>query len=175
MRLYTKILALLSMVLVFNFALAGSYSDTATVSSVKKIYEDYQSSEPYRYCYYKEVRTRARGDNSATNELLGGIIGGAIGNQFGKGSGKDAATVAGALLGASIAHDSELEEANKNAEVTTRKVCETRYRSINKKKFSHYEVTYKYNNKLFSYGSGYRVYKGNTIPVVVTVDVDVEN
>ncbi len=175
MRLYTKIFTLISTMFVFNFVIAGSYNDTATISSVKKIYKDYQTSEPYKYCYRQEYRKKARKNNSATNEILGGIIGGAIGNQFGKGSGKDAATIAGVLLGASIAHDSELEQDDNNASVETRRVCETRYKNVSDKRFSHYEVTYRYNRKLFTYGSEYKVYKGNTIPVIVSVDVDVEN
>ncbi|HIE78261.1 MAG TPA: hypothetical protein EYP92_05525, partial [Candidatus Thioglobus sp.] len=96
-----------------QLAFAGSFVDSATVTSVEKVYKQYRVDEPYQDCYIKE--TLQTGDGSATNEIMGAILGGAIGNQFGEGDGKDVMTLAGIFLGASIANDAE--KANSTGQV----------------------------------------------------------
>ena len=126
------ILLSLSLLLAAQAPFAGSYTDSAVVTSVDKIYKMHTIREPYQDCYIKEFY-QAEGDGSATNEIVGGLFGGLIGNQFGDGSGKDAMTVAGALLGASLAHDDELEK-SKTGRVVSREVCETKYRTESQKR-----------------------------------------
>ena len=156
----------LSAALLSPLSIAGSYTDTATVVSVNKVYRDHSIREPYQDCYIKEFY-QGEGDGSATNEIMGGILGGLIGNQFGKGSGKDAMTVAGAALGASLAHDDELAK-SKTGKVITREVCETKYRISSEKRLSHYRVEYEYGGRTFTYTSK-RKPKSDSIKVRVEV------
>ena len=135
-----------------QLALAGRYTDSAKVVSVKEVYRDHTIKQPYEDCYVQKYRQRVSGDGSATNELFGGLIGGAIGNQLGKGSGKKVMTVAGALLGASIANDDE----RRDYRTVNKQVCETKYTHSTEHRFSHYLVRYKYNDRVYSYTTGNR-------------------
>ncbi len=144
-----NIMILTSMLLASQSAVSGSYSDTAKITSVDKIYRTHTIREPYQDCYIKEFY-QADGDGSIANELVGGLFGGLIGNQFGGGDGKDALTVAGALLGASLAHDDELKK-SKTGSVVTKEVCTTKYKSESIERLSHYRVEYEYDGRVFTY------------------------
>ena len=106
MKIILKSVVVISFFITSQLTLAGSFVDSATVTSVDKVYKQYRVDEPYQDCYIKETLQQS-GDGSATNELFGAVIGGAIGNKFGEGDGKDAMTLFGALMGASIANDAE--------------------------------------------------------------------
>ena len=106
MKIILKSIVVISFFITSQLAFAGSFVDSATVTSVEKVYEQYRVDEPYQDCYIKET-LQQNGDGSATNEIMGAILGGAIGNQFGEGDGNDAMTLAGIFLGASIANDAE--------------------------------------------------------------------
>ena len=82
MKIIVKSLVLISLFLGTQLAMAGSYVDYATVTSVEKVYKQYRTEEPYQECYIKETLQNA-GDGSATNEIMGAILGGAIGNTLG--------------------------------------------------------------------------------------------
>lgn len=161
-----QLLLSLPLLLSAQLSLAGSYTDSATVTSVDKIYKTHTIREPYQDCYIKESY-QGDDDGSATNEIVGGLFGGLIGNQFGSGSGKDAMTVAGALLGASIAHDDEIAKA-KTGRVVSREVCETRYRTESQERLSHYRVEYEYDDYTFTYTTKNKPY-GSSIKVNVEV------
>lgn len=157
-----KIMALVPMLLAVQSVSAGSYTDTAKLISVEKIYRTHTIREPYQDCYIKEFY-QGDDDGSATNEIIGGLFGGLIGNQFGGGDGKDAMTVAGALLGASLAHDDELAK-SKSGKMVSREICETKYRTESEKRLSHYLVEYKYDGRTFSYTTKNKPY-GGTVKV----------
>ena len=144
-------LILLPLLLMTSLSFAGSYTDTATVVSVDKVYREHTIREPYQDCYIKEFY-QGDSDGSITNEIMGGLLGGLVGNQFGGGDGKDAMTIAGALLGASLAHDDELAQA-KTGKVVSREVCETKHRITSKQSLSHYRVKYEYDGRTFTYTS----------------------
>ena len=91
MKIIVKSLVLISLFLGTQLAMAGSFTDYATVTSVEKVYKQYMTEEPYQECYIKET-LQNQGDGSATNEIVGAILGGAIGNQLGDGDGKDVMT-----------------------------------------------------------------------------------
>lgn len=159
-------LVLIPMLVTAQMSIAGSYTDTATITSVDKIYKTHTIREPYQDCYIKEFY-QGDDDGSATNEIVGGLFGGLIGNQFGDGGGKDAMTVAGALLGASLAHDDELAK-SKTGRVVSKEVCETKYRSESVERLSHYRVEYEYDNRTFTYTTKSKPY-GDTVKVKVDV------
>ena len=166
MKIILKSIVVISFFITSQLAFAGSFVDSATVTSVEKVYKQYRVDEPYQDCYIKETLQQS-GDGSATNELFGAVIGGAIGNKFGEGDGKDAMTLFGALMGASIANDAE--KANSTGQVVvSQEVCENKVRQKIEKRLSHYKINVEYEGRDLSFTSKKRPYD-DVIKVKVTV------
>ena len=166
MKIILKSIVVISFFITYQLAFAGSFVDSATVTSVEKVYEQYKVEEPYQDCYIQETLQQS-GDGSATNEIMGAILGGAIGNQFGEGDGNDAMTLAGIFLGASIANDAE--KANSTGQVVVRQeVCENKVRQKIKRRLSHYKINVDYNGHNVSYTSNRRPYD-DVVKVEVTI------
>lgn len=165
MRNILKSLIIMSFILASQLTFAGSFVDSATVTSVEKVFKQYRVDEPYQECYIKE--TVQSGDGSATNELMGAVLGGAIGNKLGDGDGKDAMTIFGAFLGASLANDAE--KANGTGTVVSQEVCENKVRQVIENRLSHYRVTVDYDGREVSFSSKKRPYDD-----VIKVEVSVE-
>ena len=159
----------MSFLLTSQLAFAGSFIDSATVTSVEKVFKQYRVDEPYQECYIQE--TLQSGDGSATNELFGAVLGGAIGNKLGDGDGKDAMTIFGALMGASIANDAEKAAAKQNGTgtVVRQEVCENKVRQVIENRLSHYRVTVDYDGREVSFSSKKRPYDD-----VIKIEVSVE-
>jgi uncharacterized protein YcfJ len=167
MKIILKSIVVISFFITSQLAFAGSFVDSATVTSVEKVYKQYRVDEPYQDCYIQETIQNGAGDGSATNELFGAVIGGAIGNQFGEGDGNDAMTLFGALMGASIANDAE--KANSTGQVVVRQeVCENKVRQRIEKRLSHYKINVDYNGHNVSYTSNRRPYD-DVVKVKVTI------
>ena len=167
MKIILKSIVVISFFITSQLAFAGSFVDSATVTSVEKVYKQYRVDEPYQDCYIKETIQNS-GDGSATNEIIGGIIGGAIGNQFGDGDGKEVLTLAGILMGASIANDAEKAAANGTQTVVRQEVCENKVRQKIKRRLSHYKINVDYNGHNVSYISNRRPYD-DVVKVEVTI------
>ena len=166
MKIILKSIVVISFFITSQLAFAGSFVDSATVTSVEKVYKQYMVEEPYQDCYIKETLQQS-GDGSATNEIMGAILGGAIGNQFGEGDGKEAMTLAGIFLGASIANDAE--KANSTGQVVvSQEVCENKVRQKIEKRLSHYKINVEYEGRDLSFTSKKRPYD-DVIKVKVTV------
>ena len=167
MKIILKSIVVISFFITSQLAFAGSFVDSATVTSVEKVYKQYMVDEPYQDCYIKE--TIQNGDGSATNEILGAILGGAIGNKLGEGQGdgKDALTLAGIFLGASIANDAEKANAA-NQVVVSQEVCENKVRQRIEKRLSHYMIHVDYDGNNVSFTSKKRPYD-DVIKVKVTI------
>jgi len=167
MKIIVKSLVLVSLFLGTQLAMAGSYTDYATVTSVEKVYKQYRTEEPYQECYIKETLQKNTGDGSATNEIMGAILGGAIGNQFGEGDGKEAMTLAGIFLGASIENDAE--KANSTGQVVvSQEVSETKVKTSFVNRLSHYLVHIDYEGRDLAFTSKKRPSE-DIIKVKVTV------
>jgi|TARA_B100000586_G_C19903559_1_gene340181 uncharacterized protein YcfJ len=166
MKIFMKSLIVLPLLLVAQFTLAGSFVDYATVTSVEKVYKQYQVKEPYQECYIKET-LQNQGDGSATNEIVGAILGGAIGNKMGKGEGKEVMTLAGIVLGASLANDAEKEKSTGQV-VVSQEVCETKVRTSFEQRLDHYLVHIMYEGRELTYTTNKRPFK-DVIKVRVTV------
>ena len=166
MKIFMKSLIVLPLLLVAQFTLAGSFVDYATVTSVEKVYKQYQVKEPYQECYIKET-LQNQGDGSATNEIMGAILGGAIGNKMGKGEGKEVMTLAGIVLGASLANDAEKEKSTGQV-VVSQEVCETKVRTIFEQRLDHYLVHIMYEGRELTYTTNKSPFK-DVIKVRVTV------
>jgi uncharacterized protein YcfJ len=165
MRNILKSLIIMLFISSSQLTFAGSFVDSATVTSVEKVFKQYRDDEPYQECYIKE--SVQSGDGSATNELMGAVLGGAIGNKLGDGDGKDAMTIFGAFLGASLANDAE--KANGTGTVVSQEVCENKVRQVIEKRLSHYRVTVDYDGREVSFSSKKRPYDD-----VIKVEVSVE-
>ena len=166
MKIILKSIVVISFFITSQLAFAGSFVDSATVTSVEKVYKQYMVEEPYQDCYIKETLQQS-GDGSATNEIMGAILGGAIGNQFGEGDGKEAMTLAGIFLGASIANDAE--KANSTGQVVvSQEVCENKVRQKIERRLSHYKINVEYEGRDLSFTSKKRPYD-DVIKVKVTV------
>ena len=168
MKIILKSIVVISFFITSQLTFAGSFVDSATVTSVEKVYKQYMVDEPYQDCYIKETLQQS-GDGSATNELFGAVIGGAIGNKFGEGDGKDAMTLFGALMGASIANDAEKKANTTGKKVISQEVCETKVRQVIEKRLSHYLVTVDYAGRDVSFKTNRRPSK-DVIKIEVTVD-----
>ena len=166
MKIILKSIVVISFFITSQLTFAGSFVDSATVTSVEKVYKQYRVDEPYQDCYIKETLQQS-GDGSATNELFGAVIGGAIGNKFGEGDGKDAMTLFGALMGASIANDAE--KANSTGQVVvSQEVCENKVRQKIEKRLSHYKIYVEYDGREVSFTSKKRPFD-DVIKVKVTI------
>jgi len=167
MKIILKSIVVISFFITSQLAFAGSFVDSATVTSVEKVYKQYQVEEPYQDCYIQETIQNGAGDGSATNELFGAVLGGAIGNQFGEGDGNDAMTLFGALMGASIAND--MEKTNSTGQVVvSQEVCENKVRQKIERRLSHYKINVDYNGHNVSYSSNRRPYD-DVVKVEVTI------
>ena len=167
MKIILKSIVVISFFITSQLTFAGSFVDSATVTSVEKVYKQYRVDEPYQDCYIKETVQNGSGDGSATNELFGAVLGGAIGNKLGKGDGNDAMTLFGALMGASIANDAE--KANSTGQVVvSQEVCENKVRQRIEKRLSHYLINVDYNGRNVSYTSNRRPYD-DVVKVKVTI------
>ena len=69
MKIILKSIVLISFFITSQLAFAGSFVDSATVTSVEKVYKQYKIDEPYQDCYIKETIQQS-GDGSATNEII---------------------------------------------------------------------------------------------------------
>ena len=165
MKIILKSIVVISFFITSQLVFAGSFVDSATVTSVEKVYKQYMVDEPYQDCYIKE--TLQNGDGSATNEIMGAILGGAIGNQFGEGEGKEAMTLAGIFLGASIANDAEKANAA-NQVIVSQEVCENKVRQKIERRLSHYKINIEYEGRELSFTSKKRPYD-DVIKVKVTI------
>ena len=166
MKIILKSIVVISFFITSQLVFAGSFVDSATVTSVDKVYKQYRVDEPYQDCYIKETLQQS-GDGSATNELFGAVLGGAIGNKLGKGDGNDAMTLFGALMGASIAND--MEKTNSTGQVVvSQEVCENKVRQKIEKRLSHYKIYVEYDGREVSFTSKKRPYD-DVIKVKVTI------
>lgn len=120
---------------------------------------------------YREPVRYHGGSRDRTPALLAGIVGGVIGNQFGSGSGRDAATAAGAVLGYSMARDSQRRHGGYYTGGTEYRTyeqrCTTRTDYYRDERVSGYDVTYRYNGRIYNTVTDY--HPGDRIRVEVNV------
>lgn len=119
---------------------------------------------------YREP-VRYRGGSDRAPAVMAGIIGGVIGNQFGHGRGRDAATAAGAMLGYSMARDSQRRYdgyygGNRSYRGYEQR-CTTRTDYFRDERVNGYDVTYRYNGRIYRTVTDY--HPGNQIRVAVNV------
>lgn len=125
--------------------------DYARVVDVDPIYRGVRVRHPREVCTEEPVTERVvhRGHPNPGAVLLGAVVGGVIGHQFGGGHGQDVATAAGAVIGANHAAN----RSSHGSHVTERTVYETRCETVREtrhvSRIDGYDVTYRYNGRLF--------------------------
>lgn len=161
-------------------AFAAQDIEYARVVDVQPIVESVQVSEPVEKCWTESQPVQNSysnsysnsgngGYNSVTPNIVGAIIGGVIGNQFGSGSGKGVATVAGAVLGGSVANDIKYQNRYSGSTTGYRNVerCELTQQQHREERIVAYDVSYRYNGKVFHTQMDHR--PGDEIKVAVNV------
>ena len=145
------------------------YRDTAKVISAEPIYRTVEITTPERHCWDEPVERYHAGSHGYTGTVLGGIIGGVVANKVsrGHGRGKDVATVAGALLGSAIGHDISHRDRGGYTTTSTERRCEVSERISYEEELVGYDVTYRYQGRLFTTRTD--EHPGKRIPVSVDV------
>jgi uncharacterized protein YcfJ len=142
----------------------------AKVVDVDPIYREVRVREPRQVCEEVPVveRTHYRGGPDPGAMLVGAVIGGVIGHQFGSGRGNDAATAAGAFIGANHA----AAHSYRNGRVVEREVLETRCETVRSARYESrlegYDVTYRYQGRLYQTRTDYDPGKRIKVRVDVT-------
>ena len=142
----------------------------AKVVRAEPIYREVRVRGPRQVCEEVPVieRTRYRGGADPNAVLFGAVIGGVIGHQFGSGRGNDAATAAGALIGANHAASNSY----RSGRVVEREVIETRCETVSAARYEEriegYDVTYRYQGRLYHTRTHYDPGKRIRVRVEVT-------
>jgi len=134
---------------------AGAYENPsslyeAPVVSATPVYNSVQINEPVQQCWEEAVSTPQPTSTSYTPEILGAIVGAGVGRFFGSGRGQDVATVAGAVLGGSIGHDVKVKRTGNTNQVRYEQRCKTVDQYRTEQKFEGYDVTYRYEEALYT-------------------------
>ncbi len=157
-----------------NYSDGYDYAEVVSVDPIidrveRPVYRDECLQEPVTY--REPVRYRG-GHRDRAPAVLGGIIGGLVGNQFGHGSGRDAATLAGAALGYAAVRDSQRHYgggyySGGRQYTTYEQRCTQRAQYVADEQVSGYDVTYRYNGRLYNTITDY--HPGDSIRVRVDV------
>lgn len=149
-----------------------AYQDTAKVTHVEPIYRTLEISRPERQCWDEEVEHYHAGNKTYTGTVLGGIIGGVVANKVSRshGRGNDVATVAGALLGSAIGHDISRQKRGGYYTTSVERRCEVTHETTYEEQLVGYDVTYRYQGRLFTTRT--KEHPGKRIPVTVDVRPD---
>jgi uncharacterized protein YcfJ len=129
----------------------------AKVVDVDPIYREVRVRAPRQVCEEVPVveRTHYRGGPDPGRVLVGAVIGGVIGHQFGSGRGNDVATAAGAFIGANEA----AQNSYRSGRVVEREVLETRCETVREARYESrvegYDVTYRYQGRLYHTRTNY--------------------
>lgn len=122
--------------------------DYARVVRSTPIYREVAIRVPVDSCHMETVAysERRAGGDSFKGTVVGGLIGAALGHEMGR---NGHATAAGGLIGAAIGNN----VAGGGRQVTSyedREVCTTRYRTDYQRELVGYDVTYRYDGRVYN-------------------------
>lgn len=139
------------------------YSDDGygRVLHASPIYQNIAVEVPEESCHVETIahEGRRRNGDSFGGTVVGGLVGAAIGHELGDGRG--GATAVGGLIGAAIGKD-----ASRSARVVAyrdQEVCRTHYRTEYKNRIVGYDVTYRYQGRI--YQTRTNRHPGDRVPV----------
>ncbi|WP_323815874.1 hypothetical protein [Cellvibrio sp. NN19] len=122
------------------------YTEYARVVSSRPIYRTVAVEVPVDSCHVETVAySERRGGDSFKGTVVGGLIGAAIGKEIGNSGG---ATAAGGLIGAAIGNDIG-SDSRRVTRYEDREVCSTRYRTEYERQLVGYDVTYRYDDRIY--------------------------
>lgn len=162
-------------------AQAGVYSNDEYIDSIddtqyvrvvrsEPVYENISQQVPYQQCWNEQVpvqTTSGSRENSTVGTVIGGVAGGVLGHQVGGGRGKTAATIGGAILGSVIGNNiGGRDTRHTRTHYETRRVCDTKYRTRNKRVLTGYNNIGYYNGRKIVKFSEERL---RNIPVTTTI------
>lgn len=117
---------------------------------------------------YREPPRYVRHHGPGAPAVLGAIVGGVIGNQFGHGGGRAASTAFGAMLGHEMVRDAQGGHYAGGREYTRyERRCAPRQDYRREERVTGYEVTYRYQGRLYQTVTDYP--PGESIQVQVDV------
>lgn len=118
---------------------------------------------------YREPPRYVRHNGPGAPAVLGAIVGGVIGNQFGHGGGRAASTAFGAMLGHEMVRDTQGGYYQGGREYTRyERRCQPRTEYRRDEQITGYEVTYRYQGRVYRTTTDYP--PGPTIQVRVDVN-----
>ncbi|WP_111641004.1 glycine zipper 2TM domain-containing protein [Marinimicrobium alkaliphilum] len=138
------------------------------VVDAQPIYQTRSHRVPYQACHIETRAHRTGGTNRDTVTVVGGLLGAAVGHELGNSRrNKQVGAAAGGLLGAAIARDATRNRAPATTRYRDHEVCQTHYRTEHSRELVGYNVTYRYQGRL--YETRTRQHPGGRIPVTVSV------
>lgn len=144
------------------------HHEYARVVDARPIYQRVTHQVPQESCHYETVAYRDRRSDSYTGTVVGGLVGAAIGHELGNSRrNKDVGAVAGGLLGASIGHDVSRRKNPGTVRYHDQQICQTSYRTEHSQSLVGYDVTYKYQGRLYQTRTSH--HPGDRIPVDVHI------
>lgn len=143
----------------------------AQVVSARPNYHEVRISEPRQECRNERVVYRDYDSNrpNVAGAILGGILGGVAGHQIGGGHGRDVATGVGAVIGAGVGANAGrgYGYGGSSERVGYEQHCDTYENTRYENRLDGYDVTYRFNGRLYTTNLPYD--PGRRIPVHVDV------
>lgn len=123
----------------------------ARVIDAQPIYRSVRVSQPRQECWDEQVvyRDYRYENNVAAGGLIGAVAGGVIGHQFGGGSGRAAATAVGAIVGANVGANSAAANTPAYPRTGYEQRCRTVADSYVEQRVEGYDVSYKYQGRVY--------------------------
>lgn len=123
---------------------AYDHGDYGRVIDARPIYRQVAIEVPSESCRVRTVARESRNGDSFAGTVVGGLVGAAIGHELGNGRGS--ATAVGGLIGASIGNDAG---SSRSVRYRDEEVCRTHYRTEYEQRIIGYDVSYKYNGRVY--------------------------
>lgn len=128
----------------YNDRSYDSYGDFGRVVAARPIYRQVAIDVPHESCRVQTVARESRRGDSFGGTVVGGLVGAAIGHELGNGRGS--ATAVGGLIGASIGNEAG---SKRTVRYRDEEVCRTSYRTEYEQRIIGYDVSYKYQGRIY--------------------------
>lgn len=127
-------------------------AEYARVVSTQPVYQTVRVDQPRQECWNQPVtyRDQRYDNNVAAGGLIGAIAGGVIGHQFGGGGGRAVATAVGAMVGAGVGANTAAANTPYYEQTGYQERCRTVADSHYENRIEAYDVTYRYNGRVYT-------------------------
>jgi len=123
----------------------------ARVIDAQPIYRSVSVNRPHQECWDQRVvyNDPRRDNNIAAGGLIGAVAGGVLGHQFGGGSGRAVATAVGAVIGANVGANTAAANTPSYQRTGYEQRCRTVSESYVEDRVEGYDVSYKYQGRVY--------------------------